>query len=278
MEEDNFFVQKVSSLSSSYSTDCTQEGRVYICKTKAGNRALWQHYFTQVLNPIIVTSRKAHQRGNAVSVDGSPLPFNLKARSMLCSDGEAIIMNSVFTPYVLAAFKAAEVDYLKLGPSCTKVQQAWDAGTLFRDAKCGLQYVVAQQYKLLDERFREAIFGSKEEGCAGFFATMFEQFPNPTIKAFWSAKQQERLVYSLELIKKVLERSHSSHKMKASFETTGHFPLNVQKMIMKCSRPEDIIEAELELKMKELPAAAEEGMRTGMCVLVPFYLFHIYID
>ena len=139
-----------------------------------------------------VTSRKAHERRNPVSVDGSPLPFNLKARSMLCSDGEAIIMNAVFTPFVLAAFKEAEVDYLKLGPSCTKVQQAWDAGTLFRDAKCGLQFVVAQQYKLLDERFRLAMFGSKEEGCNGFFAAMFVQFPNATLKSFWSAKQQER--------------------------------------------------------------------------------------
>ena len=79
MEEDDFFVQKVSALSSSYSTDCTQEGWVYICKTKAGNRALWQHYFTQVLLPIIVTSRKVHQRGNPVSVDGSPLPFQFES-------------------------------------------------------------------------------------------------------------------------------------------------------------------------------------------------------
>ena len=272
MEEDEFFVQKVSALSSSYSTDCTQEGWVYISKTKAGNRALWQHYFTQVLLPIIITSRKAHERRNPASEDGSPLPFNLKARSMLCSDGEAIIMNAVFTPFVLAAFKAAEVDYLKLGPSCTKVQQAWDAGTLFRDAKCGLQFVVAQQYKLYDERFRVAMFGSKEQGCTGFFAAMFEEFPNPLLKAFWSAKQQERLVYSLELIKKVLERSHNSHKMKDSFEETGHFPLNFQKMIMKCTSAEDLSLAELELMVKELPACAEEGLRTGLCVHVPFLL------
>ena len=116
------------------------------------------------------------------------------------------------------------------------------------------------------------MFGSKEEGCTGFFAAMFAQFPNPTLKSFWSAKQKERLVYSLELIKKVLERSHSSHKMKASFETTGHFPLNFQKMIMKCSRPEDLTEVELELMFKELPACAEEGLRTGLCVHVPFLL------
>ena len=276
MEEHEFFVQKVSALSSSYSTDCTQEGWVYICKTKAGNRALWQHYFTEVLLPIIVTSRKAHERaaGNTVSADGPPLPFNLKTRSMLCSDGEAIIMNALFTPFVLAAFKAAEVDYLKLGPSCTKVQQAWDAGTLFRDAKCGLKFVVAQQYKLLDERFRHAMFGNKEQG--GFFSAMFAQFPNPTLKAFWSAKQQERLVYSLELIKKVLERSHTAHKMKASFETTGHFPLNFKRMIMKCSRAKDITEAELEIMMKELPAAAEEGLRNGMRTCAVSFLSYLY--
>ena len=83
-------------------------------------------------------------------------------------------------------------------------------------------------------------------------------------------------MYSLELIKKVLERSHSAHKMKASFEETGHFPLNFQKMIMKCTRAEDLSVAELELMVKELPACAEEGLRTGLCSCsAPFHFISI---
>ena len=69
-----------------------------------------------------------------------------------------------------------------------------------------------------------------------------------------------------------LQIAHNSHKMKDSFEETGHFPLNFQKMIMKCTRAEDLSLAELELMVKELPACAEEGLRTGLCVHVPFLL------
>ena len=212
MGDEDYFSQLVAGLSSSYITDSNQEGWVYICKTKAGNRGLWLHYFKEVLIPIITKSRECHRRANTVSPDGAPLPFSLKCRPMLTSDGEAIIMNTIFTDTVLSSFRDAEIDYLKLGPSCTKIQQPWDAGTLFRDAKGGLNYCVAQGYEVRDERFRVAMFGStgkqsKELGyiCEGvdFFSALFNTFPNPTLKAFWTTKQQERLVYSLELIKKV---------------------------------------------------------------------------
>ena len=51
--------------------------------------------------------------------------------------------------------------------------------------------------------------------------------------------------------------------MKRSFEETGHYPLNFERMIRKCTRQEAISEADLSLMVAELPAAAEQGMREG---------------
>ena len=55
-------------------------------------------------------------------------------RNFFTTDGEACILNQAFDEEVLAAFAQAKIDYMKLGPSSTKVQQDWD-GPIFRAIK-----------------------------------------------------------------------------------------------------------------------------------------------
>ena len=91
LKEDEFFVREVHGLNQSTSTDGSSKGWLYMSKTKAGSPSLWAHYFTNVLIPTIDKSR-AQYDDDCTDVD------EVLRRAFLMSDGEAIIMNAVFTP------------------------------------------------------------------------------------------------------------------------------------------------------------------------------------
>ena len=108
-------------------------GHIYFCLTKGGNAAMWKHWFLNVSIPYIAALDEHYQCKHQ---DGS------RMRPFLRTDGEACILNQAFDDEVMAALDSASIDYLKLVPGMTPVQQNLDLGTMFRDAKSTVKSVV----------------------------------------------------------------------------------------------------------------------------------------
>lgn len=59
----------------------------------------------------------------------------------MTSDGEAVVLHQMYDESVMNLFQEISIDYVKLGPSATSKEQAWDVGTIFRDGKKSLKYM-----------------------------------------------------------------------------------------------------------------------------------------
>ena len=125
MEAEDYFVDHVLGLTNTVSF--AGKGWMYFCQTKGGCTTMWKHWFLNVCIPTIKAAAECHSSMRNKNSNGQA------HRSFFTTDGEANILNQAFDVDVKAAFKDASTDYLKLGPSSTKVQQSWDAGDLFRD-------------------------------------------------------------------------------------------------------------------------------------------------
>ena len=121
---------------------------------------------------VLVTSK-----ANMKHIDGSNM------RPFLKTDGDACILNSAFIPEVMTGFKDASIDYLKLGPGATPVQQEWDYSSLFRDEKSGMLQIVRKGENIEDSRLRDSL-----QKYINDFKTSF-----PAVKI--TSKFQDKLQY-----------------------------------------------------------------------------------
>ena len=141
--EGKFFAQKVKGLAKSVDIDA--EGWVYFCNTRAGNAAMWQHWY---INVVTYTMGKARDVYKLFNEKGDPL-------SMLFStDGEAVIMNEAFTQQVHDAFQEGRIDFIKNGPSLTHLYQACDRSPIFRDYRTGMREVTKKSIVQRNEKLR----------------------------------------------------------------------------------------------------------------------------
>ena len=122
MPEDSFFALPVVGLTCS--SVAGESSFLYLCHSRAGCAAMWEHWFLNVAIPLIAKS--------AAGNSGMRDPNGDNWRNLFSLDGEAIILQQAFSPAVLAALKAAGIDVAKLSPSSTSFSQAWDCGTMFR--------------------------------------------------------------------------------------------------------------------------------------------------
>ena len=164
-------------------------------------------------------------------------------------------MQEAFAPDVLDAFARAQIDFLKLGPSATVFEQAWDAGTLFRDAKTGLAAIFRNKVDVFSERLRRGL-----EDFFSEFATAFTSIPG-----ILSAEYKEKITVALESICHCLGRYFSRDKMVRSFQTVGqHIPLVAPRVaprggVVPPSPPADTVDFEVMLrKCSSLDITPEE--------------------
>ena len=186
---------------------------------------MWRHYFTRVLIPEVKLVSTMH---NMRTVEGLPM------RQLLRTDGEACILNEAFDPEVLAAFKDALIDYLKLGPSSTREQQEWDKWILFRDTKGGIKDVLRNGTLTEDAEIRRSL--------TQYFIEFANEFPNIKL----TSKFKEKATSAIMLVIFAIRAQMTSNKMQQAFIETGFQKNGVlmpgdetvdfKKMLLLCGR------------------------------------------
>ena len=122
MPKDLFFAQKVIGLT--LNSLPGGETWLYVAPTRQGNRAMWKHYFSNFLIPLIKAEATIHQHMKDDNGDCF--------RTTVSMDNEAVILQQVLDPDVLAQFAAANTDVFNTTPSGTAYSQPWDGGSMFR--------------------------------------------------------------------------------------------------------------------------------------------------
>ena len=122
LAEDDFFVAQVVGLSHV----CLPGAKsfLYICHSRSGCPAMWDHWFEFFVVPFMEECAQA----NRFMTDANGDPFD----PVLTMDGELGILARAFSQRVLAAFKRIRASVVKLGASATIWEQALDAYTIFR--------------------------------------------------------------------------------------------------------------------------------------------------
>lgn len=204
MPEGKFFVHKTQGLSEKQAF--RSAGWIYFCNSRAGNAALWQHWFLHVVLPTL-----SEAQAYFGEEDGSGAPL----RMVFSTDGEAIIMKEAFSPEVLAGFKAALIDYLKGGPSVSSHHQACDVGPMFRDVKCGVKYHTQACTDTTDRFLRRNL--------KDLFAQFTVEFPSIVLPDGF----QSRLISACEIIVYVMKSKYfTCTKVQTGFEECGQHVRN----------------------------------------------------
>mmetsp|Transcript_33448 Transcript_33448/g.73683 ORF Transcript_33448/g.73683 Transcript_33448/m.73683 type:complete len:787 (-) Transcript_33448:812-3172(-) len=179
MKEDDFFAKKVKGITGS--PEIGSSGWIYFAKKRCGTGPMWKHWFLNVVIPTLVACRTFHDFKDECDKN---------MRMIFSTDGEACVLNEVFTPEVLAGFKAALVDYLKNGPSCSSKTQSADVSDNFRDWKTGLDYSTKNPEKCnsYSLTLREAL----EEA----FKELKEKHPHITLES----EYKEKVVHVVEKV------------------------------------------------------------------------------
>ena len=125
-DPDTFFHMQVPGLSRSGSP-FDKHGHIFFCRSKCGNKALWNFWFLHVSIPWITSAMNIYKCVDFIS--------RLPQMAFLKMDGEAIILDCLFSDEVVQALNSAKITHAKSNPGLTKVEQEWDAGTMFRDMK-----------------------------------------------------------------------------------------------------------------------------------------------
>eukprot|EP01038_Epipyxis_sp_PR26KG_P014706 gene14706-19764_t len=231
-----------------------QAGWIYFCKTKGGNAAMWKHWFKHVCIPTIQSASDLFALRD---------PNGDKYRNFLSTDGEACILNEAFDPEILQLFKDACIDYMKLGPSATKIEQPADAADIFKDGKKGVAKTSEKGLKIYNNLLRLNM-----NAFMGRFALAF-----PTVVL--TAAFKEKINYSLEVITHTLRQSYvTGYKLVEGFRRVGQlvdraFPLaegeftvDYDAMMVQCLN-KNITREEFENMKQQLPIAAIRAIQHG---------------
>jgi hypothetical protein len=97
MLDETFHVERVNGLKHD-TVAGSPNGWLYAAKSRAGNPAMWKHFFMHVIIPTLRASKLENPR----ELD--------ETRTFFHSDGAAIIMNSVLHEEVMTAFTEVGVD------------------------------------------------------------------------------------------------------------------------------------------------------------------------
>ena len=254
MPEGKFYVRKVVGLTGK---DVVGDfGWLYFCKTRAGNAALWQHWFLNVVIPTLQATRRAHD----IKYCGQQRP-----RIFMSIDGEAIILQEAFAPEVIAGLKEEDSDMMKGGPGTTSKFQACDRMVCFRDLKCRLKYHARVDTDMRDDTLR----------C--YMELMFEDF-FATFGIELVSTQKEKIVSACEKVVYVMREKYlTPNKIAKGFIACGQHVVGAAvgmstvsyDRIMSGGLCEDITEEEYDHMRNMRPLVIARFKRDGR-VLNPY--------
>lgn len=257
MPDDEFYYEEVPGLNTTGDMTAAS-GCIYICKTRCGCASLWKHFF---LNRCIPFLKQTAARYGLKNMNGSNM------RPFLTTDGEACILEEAFDPEVKAAFREAEIDYLKLGPSATKVNQPLD-GNGFRDTKAVLKMLVKDPKDIEDTYLRKML--------VEFISRFKLAYQSINI----TTEFQEKFIYSVLLVKCSLSRAITPSKMKAMFVECGHHregeiqdgedSTDIERMISKCTSIHLIPHVQVQRMLDLKEQVGMHGLREGKFLISSF--------
>lgn len=222
MPAGEFFVRKVRGLTAD--TLFGASGYLYAAQSRAGNPALWKHFFLDIVVPAMkqVNNHRAAEvrafraslscrAGLTHSIYYYPFrPLQHVQRVFLSLDGESIILQQMLTEEVLRALAEADTDGEKLPPSLTSKHQAADAAPTFESIKAGDALLTRSGTATMNRELAENL--------KQFFVELQQEFSTVRVSPVLKTKIIEglnRLVYVMK------EKYFSAEKIKRGFTVTG---------------------------------------------------------
>ncbi len=122
LKDEDFEVNEIPGLSHTSAAN----GKGYLCftKTRAGNAAFYNWFIQKIVVPQVT------ECNNCYELDGP---------SFVSCDGEAIVLEQVFSTETFAMLRDANIDVGKIPASCSGILQPSDVSPLFRAAKTKLR-------------------------------------------------------------------------------------------------------------------------------------------
>ena len=256
MAEDDFYVVSVPGLG--VGAQIAPVGHVCFCKTRAGNKKMFEWINEHVVCPGIAAIRAAHG-------------FPPEQKAFFHLDGEAIqIACYKQGEKTLDHFARVHAWICKLGASSSSFQQACDAGDEFRGAKGKNRVYTDDDFvsnaamyerirKLVVETHVARLKQTHEAATAAYAAVPVEQrilIPKPPAKYVpMTSKQRKALVCGLMRIQAAFDSTTSRQKIQKSFEKVGIYPFSPEVIFKHCSTS---ISARIAYNIvKELPRLAQ---------------------
>ena len=138
MGHDDFVVKKVPALSTS--THAGAFGYLVLMKKRSGNVNFFKWMFSEYIPEFVRSLRKAH---NCFEENGSTPKW-----AVLMLDGETKQIDLITTPEIHEILLREKIIVIKLGASCSSIQQPCNIAKLFMSKKKSLRSI---NYKVGDE-------------------------------------------------------------------------------------------------------------------------------
>jgi transposase len=199
MPDEEYYAHWVVGLAAT-SDLAASKGRIYFCKTRAGNAAAWKDWFREIVLPMMKICKETYKFRFQ---DGSEMNI------ILSTDGEAIVMSQAFDAAIMQEFNALLVDYLKNAPSASSALQPCDRSPVFRDVKTGLRKVTGDDVKTTNRTLSLNIQEAMEQ--------LQQRFSDVKL-----ASRKQKIIHACEKFIYVLQYGYCNpHKLTTGFVVIG---------------------------------------------------------
>lgn len=180
-----------------------QKGTICCMKSRAGNKAFFEHLYTVLIPKFVNQLRKD---GNLYEADGTPMLAEVS------QDGEALALNGALSQACRAAMLTNCIEVLKFCASCSAIHQPCDVGKIFLSMKTILRH--------MDEETDIRSIDAQYPGLKAFIDAQ------PGIKEYGT----KALLAALPLIIQAMQRSVNSTNIINSFKYAGIVPFSPEQM------------------------------------------------
>jgi hypothetical protein len=143
----------------------------------------------------------------------------LQFKTLVTSDGEAVILWQSIDPEVVSAFKENQSDLGKGGPSATAVQQPCDVSTEFEDLKAGVKVAIKNDTDVTNEVLKEALkkYWFDLDIYLKSICTSYSENPKPL-----PSSMKDKIFRGLEIIVYVMQNGYMTpSKARQGFTRVG---------------------------------------------------------
>lgn len=174
---------------------------IYLCGSRAGNPALWKHFFKYRIIPFCQELR-SHSTSECVDLS-----------TFLTSDGEAVIMNQALDDEIQDLLSEAKIIWAKLPASTTSVHQPCDRAQTFKSLKsCCTNETFLASARNVDQR-DDMLANEIRAAAAAIKLVDNKKLPSGFI---------DRLVRGCLLVEKMCEVAMKKGDITRSFVKCGH--------------------------------------------------------